>query len=77
MKHNCTGAREREMSLMWVCSCGEQVNAEFTSEEKHDLEYAINREIEDVRKLIEKSSVRILRNRLLQFEGLLEKVRRM
>jgi len=34
MKHNCTGAREREMSLMWVCSCGEQVNAEeFTDEE--------------------------------------------
>jgi hypothetical protein len=77
MKHNCTGAREREMSLMWVCSCGEHVIFEFTSEEKQNLEYAINREIEDVSKLLEKSSVRILRNRLSEFTGLLEKVREM
>jgi hypothetical protein len=62
---------------MWVCSCGEHVIFEFTSEEKQNLEYAINREIEDVSKLLEKSSVRILRNRLSEFTGLLEKVREM
>jgi hypothetical protein len=43
MKHNCTGAREREMSLMWVCSCGEQVNAdEFTEDELKLLKWCVD-----------------------------------
>jgi len=69
MKHNCRGAREREMSLMWVCSCGSQVNAEpFTEDELSTIEFALNKlfagipadefemscQSEEVEKLLEK-----------------------
>ena len=69
MKHNCTGAREREMSLMWVCSCGEQrIAEEFTEDELSTIEFALNKlfagipadefemscQSEEVEKLLEK-----------------------
>jgi len=40
MKHKCTESREREMSLMWVCSCGEQTTAEeqFAEDEQVEIE---------------------------------------
>lgn len=70
MKHECTEAREREMSLMWVCSCGEQAIAEepFTEDELATIEFALNQlfagipanefemscQSEEVEKLLEK-----------------------
>ena len=41
MKHNCTSDREMEMALMWVCSCGEQVQA---SEEAELLDLVVTDE---------------------------------
>jgi hypothetical protein len=85
MKHNCTGSREREMSLMWVCSCGEQVQAEeftaeeFTAEELNDIEFGLNCFVYRVETDIAlgNAKVRVAKKTIKRVEKLLEKVRKM
>jgi hypothetical protein len=84
MKHNCTGARDREMSLMWVCSCGEQVIAEelFTEMQIAELLFTLSSAIDENERTItglskEESTKAAFREQKEVLESILEKVRKM
>ena len=73
------------MSLMWVCSCGEQVSAEemFTDEELSEIEFAINHlnaKVFSALEIMPKSEKRIIVNltkKQALYESIIEKVRKM